>query len=396
MKKAQILSAIALAFALGVVVPVAGVVNNAAYAAEYKDVTVRDKKEATGTEVAAAIAYVQANKTYDKIAKVAATIAEYTSVAVPAADTNTTIQGKMTALNGQFVNGVEGDKIVASYSNTDDLSQLAQKATQTTNYALYSNLVKDIVNANAADFSIATAKSDIQAMNAKGITNINVSAWGTTIKTQAEVIAALKTTTDYDKVANYTNYKALVDAVNTVTDYNTAFDAIKNAIEAAGLTEAGQTALKSVVDKKYDTTDGTIAKLSAVAADANIKGYTAWEDVYNAIEDADGYSVKASADNYNKVKAIADAWVIALPDNDNSADVVAEVMMGYKATDGTGEGENKPGDDEKDPSAPDTGILANTEGSASTTLAMVAGIATALTAAGAGVVAYRNARRANK
>ena len=34
--------------------------------------------------------------------------------------------------------------------------------------------------------------------------------------------------------------------------------------------------------------------------------------------------------------------------------------------------------------------------SASTTLAMVAGIATALTAAGAGVVAYRNARRANK
>ncbi len=56
-----------------------------------------------------------------------------------------------------------------------------------------------------------------------------------------------------------------------------------------------------------------------------------------------------------------------------------------------GEGSNKP-----DQNAPDTGILANAEGSASTTVAMVAGIATALTAAGAGVVAYRNARRSSR
>ena len=45
---------------------------------------------------------------------------------------------------------------------------------------------------------------------------------------------------------------------------------------------------------------------------------------------------------------------------------------------------------------PDTGALFGTEGSASTTVAMVAGIATALTAAGAGVVAYRNARRSSR
>ncbi len=43
---------------------------------------------------------------------------------------------------------------------------------------------------------------------------------------------------------------------------------------------------------------------------------------------------------------------------------------------------------------PNTGVIsAAVEGNASTTVAMVAGIATALTAAGAGVVAYRNARR---
>ncbi len=46
--------------------------------------------------------------------------------------------------------------------------------------------------------------------------------------------------------------------------------------------------------------------------------------------------------------------------------------------------------------APDTGVLAGEEGSASTTVAMVAGVATALTAAGAGVVAYRNARRSTR
>lgn len=47
------------------------------------------------------------------------------------------------------------------------------------------------------------------------------------------------------------------------------------------------------------------------------------------------------------------------------------------------------------PEAPTTGIVSN-EGNASTTVAMVAGLATALTAAGAGVVAYRNARRSTR
>jgi len=46
--------------------------------------------------------------------------------------------------------------------------------------------------------------------------------------------------------------------------------------------------------------------------------------------------------------------------------------------------------------APITGVLAGAEGNASTTVAMVAGVATALTAAGAGVVAYRNARRSTR
>ena len=44
----------------------------------------------------------------------------------------------------------------------------------------------------------------------------------------------------------------------------------------------------------------------------------------------------------------------------------------------------------------DSGVLAAADGTASSTVAIVAGIATALTAAGAGVVAYRNARRAGK
>lgn len=41
----------------------------------------------------------------------------------------------------------------------------------------------------------------------------------------------------------------------------------------------------------------------------------------------------------------------------------------------------------------DTGILGSAQGTASTTISVVAGLATALTALGAGVVAYRNARR---
>ncbi len=72
-----------------------------------------------------------------------------------------------------------------------------------------------------------------------------------------------------------------------------------------------------------------------------------------------------------------------------------EAYKNGKAPAGTGDGTNK--EDEKNPNltSPDTGAL-NAEGNATTTVAMVAGVATALTAAGAGVVAYRNARRSTR
>ena len=126
-----------------------------------------------------------------------------------------------------------------------------------------------------------------------------------------------------------------------------------------------------------------------------LNNYSAWLDVNDAViaaeKNAQGF---ANEYNYNLVLNIAKALQVAVPVLDKTNEQIAQELVGYKGG-STGDGTNKP-DDEKDPSAPDTGILSNTEASASTTLAMVAGIATALTAAGAGVVAYRNARRSSR
>ena len=150
----------------------------------------------------------------------------------------------------------------------------------------------------------------------------------------------------------------------------------------------------------------TIAALRGMANDTNITNYTKWVDVYNKVVAADGYTAKASTGNYDKVMDIAEKWAIALPDNDNSDAVIAEVMMGYKGgtqtpnlpedNDNKGDDNDNNGDDQKDPSAPGTGVLSSADGNAATTVSIVAGLATALTALGAGVVAYRSARRSNK
>ncbi len=103
----------------------------------------------------------------------------------------------------------------------------------------------------------------------------------------------------------------------------------------------------------------------------------------------------------NNVQAInSDTASVDYAQAQKYIDTLRAAIKNYRdgKTDGTGEGTNKPGEGDNNGGnkAPDTGILANAEGNASTTVAMVAGIATALTAAGAGVVAYRNARRSSR
>ncbi len=397
MKKSQILAALALAFALGlgVVAPVANT-----YAVEYTDVVVRTTGEATGAEVEAAINYVQSNATYNKVAAVAKAFADYPAATYDIAATTTVanFQAKITALNGAFVNGTDGEKIVASYSSSDTLGQLAQKAAATTNYTLYSEFVKDMA---ATPFNIEAVKEDVRKMNEKGITAVNLSTWGVNgaVSTAANVTAALTTTTSYDKVANYDDFATLVGYVNNVNNYKEAYKNLTSVLSAA--LKEGSTALDNA--EEFTT---TIAALRGMANDTNITNYTKWVDVYNKVVAADGYTAKASTGNYDKVMDIAEKWAIALPDNDNSDAVIAEVMMGYKGgaqtpnlpedNDNKGDDNDNNGDDQKDPSAPGTGVLSSADGNAATTVSIVAGLATALTALGAGVVAYRSARRSNK
>ncbi len=322
MKKGQLLAALALAFALGVVAPVAGVYNSveAVYAAEART-------EADGAEVKKAIDFVEANATYKKIAAVEDAITEYGSVSLTA--TVEGLQNAMKALNGANINGTDDKNgtIVSAYSNTDDLAALATKAASTTNYNLYTKYAEDMA---ATEFDIEAVKADMVAFRNAGIVpaDTNLATWGADkdVKTAANVSSFLADNSI--TIANKDKYDALIDLVNNVNDYSKAYDAIEGAISAA-VNEAGKTALEDL-DAKYTE---TIANLKAVADNTNITDYTKWGTVISKVTACDGYTAVASSDNWKKVKDLATAYIAAVPVIDVTAEDFAEVMMGYQATD---------------------------------------------------------------
>ena len=86
---------------------------------------------------------------------------------------------------------------------------------------------------------------------------------------------------------------------------------------------------------------------------------------------------------------------------------IAKELIAYKApvTPGDDNNQGNTGDNSQEPADGDTttpdkvgnqGVLANAEGNASASAGIMAAVATALTAAGVGVVAFRNARRSSK
>ena len=368
MKKAQVLSVIALAFALGVVAPVAGVISTDASAVS----RIADVEKMSAADYTAALNKVagqDAYKAYDALIT-AVNNADY-------ADVNETTE--ITALQ-DLIADVKTGYTTASTK----LAEVMYDAVNTANYAQYAALYNAV---SAKEPTIAAIQNAVNSLNSK-LAEADRFNWeeeitDKKIDTVKGVITAVTDTTN--GVKDYATYSALVAGVNA------AQEKIDN--EAAGL-KALQGAYTKLVGMKLsdakltDVENATIAQLKSNTFTGTVKRYAAWGTLINAVNDgikADKTNEITNATNFNNLETlvaaaygIADLTIADLP-----------------AVSGTGDGTNKP-DDEKDPSAPDTGILSNTEASASTTLAMVAGIATALTAAGAGVVAYRNARRANK
>lgn len=365
MKKAQILSAIALAFALGVVAPVAGVYTTgdaSAFSAE--------DNTATRADLDNAVKAVEANATYKAIATVATEVAntEY-------ADENGEVAAVLTALDNGTPTGVTAGK--SELANPTD-QQIIDAAKKTTNYSLYVDL-----KAAVADDNLTTLKNLIlnQYNKIDGVTAIDAS-------TITDASAFNLTT-----LSNWSYYNALITAVSDAQEAVTAeTNGIKNLTAAlkGALNETGKEALKAL----EDANNVTVATLKTLATDTNIDNYTKWVAVQTAVKGAEPNDSGETAGNYTKLMAIATAYKTATNNLAETAGEIAASLAAYVAPINPKDPTNP--DEPTDPTAPGTGVVSAAEGNASTTISLVAGLATALTALGAGVVAYRSARRSNK
>ncbi len=213
----------------------------------------------------------------------------------------------------------------------------------------------------------------------------------------------------------YSKYAIMIGLVNDDTELLNAINNLKTALlnfknwQKNGNIETGKTNTHNAVELAVASTDPVANLMSLVNNTAIVKGYNnQWYLLVDEVEKQSNPDTSTivndgfAPSNKSIITKLATLFFNATKaSSNNNMGVELKTLPNVGGTcgkptgDGTGDGTNKP-DDEKDPSAPDTGILSNTEASASTTLAMVAGIATALTAAGAGVVAYRNARRSSR
>ena len=390
MKKSQILAALALAFALGVVAPVAGLANAIDHTAQ----------SATCGEVSHVIDVVNGNATYKAMLKLKNDVAKYTGT-----DNEATVKGDITtAMSSLQTAGVAVSSIPGSSASLTDTKNAA--VTNVANYSIYNALYNAIKDPTTA--SLTTFKTNVQSYNA--IENVTPVIADYSWADWAAVVADTNVITGGSIAAgvisgtwafqNYTLYTTLIGAVEAATEFTTGMNALEADLLALGVaqadidataTPAARGALAATKVNGYaayitnaDSVDAEMsAALACSAANEAANAYGYITDIATALKKAD-----SAAYGSKTVKEVADILLGAaapvLPENPDN-----------KPEDGDKPGDNN-GDDQKDPSAPGTGVLSSADGNAATTVSIVAGLATALTALGAGVVAYRSARRSNK
>lgn len=397
MKKSQVLAALALAFALGlgVIAPVASTYATVVNYPANQDVTELQKN--LDKEVKAS------NKAYNQLENVTAYEGLYTDVESITKGLENAGKTMLDLYNTGKWNDVNGREYVNG--DSEKFNDRLYETSKANDYIALYRYHLDTDSKKVYDY-LKSGRTLAQAT----LNQLPELAEVTDVKTA------------------YNNVKALYDAAN-----NNKATLTGNYI-AAGSSATVRSAtkeLQSVINftemwlGKYSSTYATIGGFTpANYADARLKTIDkkasedmqksdAWkkgtpEEQFNMF-----LTVAKKTPKFNVIKPLVEAKKNFDKINFNGGEAVdydkaVEYVAAFNAAiknyhdgkapvnpDGTGDGTNKP-DDEKDPSAPDTGILSNTEASASTTLAMVAGIATALTAAGAGVVAYRNACRSSR
>ena len=220
MKKGQLLAALALAFALGVVAPVAGVYNSDVNAAV--DVTPPAAETATAAEVATVISTIEAQpeyKAYVALNKANADTATYTSEA--------TAQGAIaTALNTFTGSTYDGE---TTYTAT------LTAAKSVANYSKWAALVAAM---EAADDTTGTVSDQAKAQSIMteaeklgfSFDDLDEEDWATNLS---------EIQTEINKDANYTKYKALINAVDAqekaLAASNTSISNLQTSLAGVGV-----------------------------------------------------------------------------------------------------------------------------------------------------------------
>ena len=402
MKKSQILAALALAFALGlgVVAPVANT-----YAAERAYQGGSATNTATEAEVKGAATTV---KTDVKYAAYVATEKAYTEANALGAGAEISTSALISTLSSLNVSTAVTGTLY------EQATALIRIATGVTNYSEWENLMIRITEANA----LVASGTDSQKAEAKTnlISAINAISGVPTFvddgESLSDVITAASNATVKDANGNNTVYtygrmSALINAVNAQVKTTTAAANLKSALLAVAA--AMPTATSADRAAQTSTIDAINAAFNGNAPVVNLKGRawglttnpttaSAFIDLKGAVAgiDATNFNQSSAANNYSMLTDLKAFFkTFAGYDLEDSKPVQNPENPDNKPEDGDKPGDNN-GDDQKDPSAPGTGVLSSADGNAATTVSIVAGLATALTALGAGVVAYRSARRSNK
>ena len=466
MKKAQILSAIALAFALGVVAPVAST-----YAESRASVTTPDAT-ATDAEVNAVISSIEAQPEYKAYAALKSALAttatdttldglqntiataiktvtganydgEDTLAATIAAAKNTTNYDKWAALvaatTDDSTSTSEDQKVAAikaaaaalnlnvTLEDGDGLAELQTAVADNADYKKYQPLVAAVNDAEEKQAAVNTAVSDLKT----ALAGVNVDARDITTAAEGDTpITSLKALAPTG--TRVTNYNNLIDAVanakealesdkNTETANATAITNLKDAYKLASGSDLNVTTPTDPTDPSTTTTiesaDGSVSVKGELQAGLVVEAKEA-EEKDEMFKKAFGdkkffvYDIKIKGQNGYVTTFDKDVTVtVKVPEGIDGAKAgiyyvnaegsASKIASTYNAeaktlTFTTNHFSYYAIVEDNGVNVSDSGVLAAADGTASSTVAIVAGIATALTAAGAGVVAYRNARRAGK
>lgn len=380
MKKTQLLSAIALAFALGVVAPVAS--TNAQGATPFA--IERPEETTSKADVDAAVAKVTAQPEY----KAYATLNELKG----ATDYNQATA--LTTLNAAI------KKVDNTYTDATTLADAIKAAEGLEDYAKWSALY----SAMQDDASVSVNDQITKISEAiKGL-GFNVPATDDT-KTPAENLTALK-----KEVTDNTEYTNMAGVIEDVTEANEGIET-----EAQNITDLKDVLAKAGVDARDITAAAEgktpVASLATLATTAtNSTRGTAYATLRTAVEDAKGADAGDTANNTTLLNDLKDAYKAAagvdlddattpidpvdpVDPDDPGTNVPDDKNPVKPGTDDTNNGQGSVSDGTGFGSTPNTGVVAKSGGSASTSVAIMAAISTVVAGFGAAIVAIRNFKR---